>query len=116
MTFNIPYLEGLCEIPNSEDPQYFYYEATNEVEWDYTEGLSGVITNPQKITINFPTETENMYLHIAIPSNISFNIYQRSGYDSGLFQDLFSLQDVVDGYDIYVSNWETGTNQILILS
>lgn len=116
LTFNIPYLEGLCEIPDSNDPSVFYYGTSNETTWDYMDGTSLIITDRNRLSFYFEPSEENMYLHIAIPSDMSFNIYQRSGYDTGAFEDLFSLQYIIDGYKVYVSNWETGTNQILILS
>ena len=49
----------------------------------------------------------NLFLWLAVPSTYSFSHWFRTAFDQGAFEQLFEVYDTQDGYDIYVTRWQT---------
>jgi hypothetical protein len=109
VSFNVPLALSVCTIPTEMDPDTCYYggvEATNQIDLYDGNTLAVAIDKPINITFD-GSAVSNLFLWFAVPSTYSFSHWYRSAFDQGSFVDLFEVYDTQDGYDIYVTKWQT---------
>lgn len=109
LSFNVPLQLSICSIPTDTATDTVYFGAVEDVNLiPYFEGNTQSILPDSELNIVFDsTATDNKFIWFGIPESYYFSTWYRSSFDQGTFSDLFYLIDTIDGYDFYVSNWQT---------
>jgi hypothetical protein len=109
MSFNVPLQLSICSIPSDTPTDTVYFGAVEDIALiPYFEGNTQSNVPESALNIVFDSEaTDNKFIWFGVPNSYYFATWFRSSFDQGPFDDLFYIIDSIDGYDFYVSNWQT---------